>query len=378
MNIIIAPDKFRGSLDSAEVIRAISEGVAEVCPQADIHAFPLADGGEGTMEILTELAGDGVYIQKEVSDPLGRPVLAQYGYSRSSQMAFIEMAAASGLALLPPEAHNPMLTNTYGTGELILDAIENGASTILLGIGGSATTDAGIGMAAALGFRFFDEAGEAVPPIGGNMERISQIDAQRVDPRVAKVAFIIACDVGNPLYGPNGAAAVYGPQKGASDEMVLKLDRGLERINQVATTFFGTNVGLVPGAGAAGGLGAGCLWFLNGKLQEGVSLVMQQSGLPTLMAQADLVITGEGKVDVQTLEGKVVQGLANLCRENRVPMAVICGSLQLTSAQLDAAGITYAASIINRPMNLDAALEEAYDLVKHATIQMMRLFSFSR
>ncbi|WP_025762259.1 glycerate kinase [Dyadobacter tibetensis] len=377
MNIIVAPDKFKGSLSTFEVIEAISTGIRWVNPETIIHAVPMADGGEGTMQIMTE-ASKGTIQKVSVRDPLDRIIEAEYGYSKEQETAFIEMAAASGLHLLSRNEYNPLLTSTFGTGQIIQDALLKGAKKIVLGIGGSATTDAGIGMAAALGYRFYDDQDVEVLPIGGMMRNISKIDTSMVLPQLQQCKVVVACDVTNPLLGQEGAAAVYGPQKGASPEMIPLLEQGLERISNLAKEVFHMDIHQKPGSGAAGGLGAGCQWFLGGELQEGVKVIMELSNLENLIQSADLVITGEGRVDQQTLQGKVVKGLANLCNRNQVPLAVLCGSLSISAEELETAGITYASSILDKPMDLDTALSEASDLLTNATIQLVRLFSIAR
>lgn len=377
MNILVAPDKFRGSLEAAEVCDAIENGVRKAYPDAKITAIPLADGGEGTSKILTRQA-NGTDVTITVMDPLNRQVKATYGISEDHQVAFIEMAAASGLGLLSIEERNPLLTSTFGTGQLIVDALDRGVKKIILGIGGSATTDGGIGMAEALGYSFKDSEGHTLLPNGQSLEKIASIDKHNADPRLALISVIVACDVTNPLFGKEGAAFVYGPQKGADPEMVVRLDAGLENLTQTATRAFGRDVSLVPGAGAAGGLGAGCMWFLNAVLKDGISIVMEQCNIAALVSNADLVITGEGKVDEQTLAGKVVKGLAGLCKSHHVPLAVVCGTLQITPEQAKDAGMTYAVSVLNRPMDLNAAQSEAFQLVSDATFQLMRLFFFNR
>jgi glycerate kinase len=374
--ILVAPDKFRGSLEASEVCQSVEEGIRLAYPDAEIISVPLADGGEGTTRILTEQSG-GRFVRTRVHDPLGRSIVAQYGLSADGRTAFIEMAAASGLHLLRPEERNPLATSTYGTGELILHALDCGAQKIILGIGGSATTDAGTGMASALGYRFFDENGQIITPNGENLAGIKCIDSENRDSRLKQVEFIVACDVTNPLYGESGAAYVYGPQKGADQQMVSQLDGGLRNMAVVAAETFQKDVSRHQGAGAAGGLGAGAIWFLDATLREGVSIVMEQTGITAYIAKADLVITGEGKVDEQTLRGKVVLGLASLCRQNKVPLAVVCGTLMITPQQSMTAGISYAVSVLNRPMNLEQAEAGAYSLVRDATFHLVRLF-FSR
>ncbi|TLV01162.1 glycerate kinase [Dyadobacter luticola] len=373
MNILVAPDKFRGSLEATEVCLAIKVGILLAFPHANIITVPLADGGEGTSEILTRQAG-GEHITLTVSDPLGRKISAGYGFSSETQTAYIEMAAASGLNLLSPQERNPSLTSSYGTGELIRDALDRHAKKIVLGIGGSATTDGGIGMAAALGYRFYDDHHELLAPNGAALNSIRHIDISQVDERINFVSVTVACDVTNPLYGRRGAAYIYGPQKGADGPMLDSLDKGLKNLSDVATRTFGRNVSHEPGAGAAGGMGAGCMWFLHATLKDGVGIVMEQSNMTKLIAGSDLVITGEGKVDEQTLNGKVVKGLADMCGKFDVPLAVVCGTLQITPEQSRAAGITYLTSVLNRPMGLNVAEKEAFGLIKDATFNLVRLF----
>lgn len=377
MNILVAPDKFRGSLEAAEVCQAIKEGVLLAYPDANVTTVPLADGGEGTAQILTEQA-QGEFVTTKVNDPLGRDIAAAYGLSRDRQTAFIEMAAASGLALLSGNERNPLLTSTFGTGQLIIHALDQGVTKIILGIGGSATTDGGIGMAMALGFRIYDQNNTLLDPEGAALNHIARIETEGADKRLKNLQVTVACDVTNPLYGPNGAAYIYGPQKGADPDMVRVLDDGLKNLAKIASQTFDNDVSDYPGAGAAGGLGAGCLWFLNAVLKDGVSIVIEQSRIQERIVSADLVITGEGKVDSQTLSGKVVKGLADFCGMHHVPLAVVCGTLQITSEQARDAGITYATSVLNRPMDLDTAQHEAFGLVKDATFNLVRLFFANR
>ncbi|HEV7382752.1 MAG TPA: glycerate kinase, partial [Dyadobacter sp.] len=265
-------------------------------------------------------------------------------------------------------------TSTYGTGQLVRLAVERGVSKIILGIGGSATNDCGTGMAAALGYVFFDKKGKVLQPAGGNLHLVEHIDSTGVMPQLRHVTITVACDVTNPLYGEHGAAQVYGPQKGANQEMVTFLDHGLRHLATIASQKFNKDVSDIPGAGAAGGLGAGCLWFLNATLKNGVGIVMEQADIVSVIRTSDLVITGEGKVDQQTLKGKVVKGLADICNEYDVPLAVVCGTLQISAKETRDAGVTYATSILNAPMDLDAALLQAGQLVEEATFNLVRLF----
>ncbi len=376
MKIVIAPDKFRGSLEATDVCKAIDEGVMRAFPAAVTRSVPLADGGEGTARILTEYT-DGRFVPVDVHDPLGRIIGSTYGISGDGLTAFIEMSVASGLSLLSRDEYNPMLTSTYGTGQLIRHALDSGVAKIVLGIGGSATTDGGIGMAAALGYEFYDQNGDLLDPVGGSMIQIDRINTDKIDSRLQSKKIVVACDVTNELHGRFGAAYVYGPQKGADDGMVVSLDEGLKNLSRVASEKFEKDYSDYPGAGAAGGLGAGALWFLGAELHPGVNIVMEHTGLEGLVQEADLVISGEGKVDDQTLQGKVIKGLAVLCQKHSVPLAVVCGTLSISPEQAREAGITCAVSVLNKPTTLEQAQKEAFENIRDATFSLVRLF-FSR
>ncbi len=355
----------------------MTAGILLAFPHAKITAIPLADGGEGTAKALTLHAG-GKFVSLEVKDPLGRSREATYGLSADHKTAFIEMASASGLALLTERERNPDLTSSYGTGQLMADALDRGVENIILGIGGSATTDGGTGIAAALGYRFLDKTGQELAPNGENLRKINSVDASGVHPQLATVKIVVACDVTNPLHGEQGAAYIYGPQKGATPEQVVALDQGLRHLSLIATKTFGTDFSQSPGAGAAGGVGAGALWFLNATLQPGAAIVLQQTQIEMHIREADLVITGEGKMDQQTLSGKLVLGLADVCLRHKVPLAAVCGTLAVSPEELLPTGITYAVSAIDRPMSLEVAQREAFSLVRQATFQLVRLFFSSR
>lgn len=363
MKFLLAPDKFRGSLTAYEVCQAMSEGIREVIPKAEIVVLPMADGGEGTAEILTINAGGKMY-KAHVSDPLGRTIAAEYGLSANGKTAFIEMATASGLRLLSSEERNPLKTTTFGTGELIIKAVQQGADHIILGIGGSATTDGGIGMAAAMGWQFLDAEGRALPPTGESMVNIHQI-LPPIQPTDLSVE--VACDVTAPLYGTDGAALLYGPQKGADAEKVAQLEAGLQHLARVVERDFGVDIALVPGTGAAGGLGFGALFFLKAALKEGVKIVMEQTRFETHLNDTDLVLTGEGKIDGQTLQGKLIAGIAGAAQKRNIPVAALCGALMVSPADLQPLGITYAASILPCPMTLEEAIPYAYEGVRNST-----------
>ncbi len=320
--IVIAPDKFKGSLSGIEFCNIVEEELRENFKKLDIVKLPLADGGDGTVEIMNYYLGGNIR-QVEVTGPLNSKVLASYYYSPTMKVAFIEMAEASGIKLLNKNDFNPLNTSTYGTGELILDAINQGANHIILGIGGSATNDAGIGMAKALGFRFVDSNNKEVKGTGEDLINICSIDSSNINSKLKEIKFEIACDVNNPLYGTNGAAYIYAPQKGADIQMVKTLDKGLQNFNYIAKKQFNKDVQNVPGAGAAGGLGAGCILFLNATLNSGIDLMMEIAQFNKHISNADWIITGEGRLDKQTLSGKVISGIIKSITQQKV--AVFCG-----------------------------------------------------
>lgn len=371
MKILLAPDKFRGSLEAPQVCQAMTEGIAMVSPAIEVVSLPMADGGEGTLDLLLWYSG-GKKHQAKVHDPLGRIIEAEYGISADGKTAFIEMATASGLRLLSQEERNPLITNTLGTGELIKIALESCVENIILGIGGSATNDAGIGMAHALGWRFLDEKTQELAPIGENLVKIQQIILPKTT-QYTKVRTVVACDVTNPLYGENGAAHIYAPQKGANAEAVKELDKGLENIAMIIERDFGKDFAKVAGTGAAGGLGFGAMFFLEAQLQEGVKLLMDFCNFEQHLQGVQLIITGEGKIDGQTLQGKLIKGITDQAKKSNIPIAAICGTLDVSPTALQEMGINYAASILNRPMNLDDALKYGYEGVQNATFYLVNL-----
>ncbi|GAB3906341.1 glycerate kinase [Larkinella knui] len=370
MKILLAPDKFKGSLTARQVCDAMTEGVRLAHPDAEIVALPMADGGEGTAEILTLTTG-GEWITIPVADALGRTVQASYGISSDCRTAFIDMSQASGLRQLQRSEYNPLKASTFGTGQLIRDAISRGVTQLILGIGGSATNDAGIGMAAALGWQFLDKSGHPVQPCG---EALRQID-QLIPPALPlNLTVDVACDVTNPLYGPNGAAFIYGPQKGASAGEVEELDQGLRHLARVIHRHFGIDLADIPGAGAAGGLGAGALFFLKATLKEGVNVVMEQTHFAAHLQGTNLVLTGEGKMDHQTLQGKLISGIARQAQKAAVPTIALCGTLEASPDDIKALGLTAAFSVLTHPQSLDEALSSAYEAVSHTTFNVLRLF----
>ena len=363
MKIVVAPDKFKGSLTGLEFCIAVEEGIKDVLPNSDIVKTPLADGGDGTIEIL-DFHLTGEYIKVSVNDPLFRPIKASYFYIPSIQTAFIEMAEASGMKLLNTRDQNCMNTSTYGTGELILDAIQKGATNIVIGIGGSATNDCGIGMATALGFKFLDKSNNELKPIGRNLIKIESIDHSEVSKELKNVQFKVACDVTNPLYGENGAAYVYASQKGASAQEVELLDQGLRNIAKIIQDKFELDVQKIEGGGAAGGMGAGTRTFLNATLTSGIDLIKEMIDYDTLVKDADWIITGEGKLDHQTLSGKTIKGVIDSAKQNKTKVAAFCGASELNDKELKKFGISYLDEVMNYTNDLDDAITNSNEYVK--------------
>ncbi|MDZ7934344.1 MAG: glycerate kinase [Emticicia sp.] len=369
---MLAPDKFRGSLDAPQVCEAMTEGICMVSPEIEVVSLPMADGGEGTLDLLLWYSG-GKKQTAKVKDPLGRIIEAEYGLSADGKTAFIEMATASGLRLLKTEERNPLKTSTFGTGQLIKVVLESGVENIILGIGGSATTDAGIGMAAALGWQFLDENGKELSPIGENLIKVKNIKYP-VSNHQSPISIIVACDVTNPLFGENGAAHVYGHKKELINNAVEQLDEGLQNIAKIFERNFGKNYAQIAGTGAAGGLGFGTMAFLNAELKEGVKLLMDFCDFDTHLKDVNLIITGEGKIDNQTLQGKLIKGITNRATHAKIPIAAICGTLDVSPQELQEIGINYANSILNQPMNLDDALKYGYEGVRNATFYLVNLW----
>lgn len=359
MKFVLAPDKFKGSLTGMQFSKAVEESLKKVLPDSEILSLPLADGGDGTIEIL-EYHLNGKRINVQVNDPLFRLIEASYLYMDSIKTAFIEMASASGMALLKPEEQNCFYTTSLGTGDIILDAINKGAKTIILGIGGSATNDCGMGMASALGYQFEDVNGNQLRPIGKNLSKIHYINTNDVPEILNQIDFKVACDVINPLFGAQGAAYVYGPQKGASKEEIAHLDDGLKHISKLFVNQFGKAVESKKGAGAAGGMGAGTMVFLDAELKSGIDLVKDLIGFDKQIKNADWIITGEGKLDSQTLSGKTIQGVLASAKQHQISVAALCGSVSLSKAEANDFGISYSDSVINEAKNLDDAMKNSY------------------
>ena len=372
MKFVLAPDKYKGSLTAFEFCNAVEEGLIKALGNAEIIKMPLADGGDGTIDVVKHyLKGDIVKVQ--VNDPLFRTVEAQYLFSRETRISYIEMAEASGLKLLKEDEKNCMLTTTLGTGELIADALQKGAKEIILGIGGSATNDGGIGMASALGFRFLDENKAVLEPKGENLIHIKTIDSSQVNPLLKNVVVKVACDVTNPLYGKNGAAYIYASQKGASNEDLEALDNGLRNYSKIVQSQFGIAAQQIEGAGAAGGMGAGSVVFLNAQLTSGIDLIKELANFDTNIKGADWVITGEGKLDDQTLSGKTISGVIKSAKNQNIPVAALCGSVNISVEIQKKLGLTYAVSIVKGISDLEEAMASSYTNLVHAAYNFARI-----
>ncbi len=371
MKVVIAPQSFKGSISALDAAKAMEEGVRRVLPDVETVLVPVADGGDGTLETLVE-ATNGEIRSATVTGPIGKPVKAEWGALGDGETAMIEMARTSGLALLSLDERDPLRATTYGLGEVIREALDAGFRSFIVGIGGSATNDAGSGMAQALGVRLLDEAGNDLPPGGAALADLHRIDVSGLDDRAVGAQFSVACDVSNPLTGPEGASAVYGPQKGATPEIVAQLDAALENFAGVVERDIGTSINDVPGSGAAGGLGGGMMAFLDGSLRAGVDIVLDQVGLDEKLAGADLVITGEGQTDFQTVYNKAPIGVAWRARERGIPVVAVSGSLGQGFKDVHVEGIDAVASIVCAPMSLEEASTRAGELIADAVAEAMR------
>jgi len=373
MKIVIAPDSFKGSLTAFEVATSIQKGILKVDETIETVIVPMADGGEGTVQSLIDASG-GEIIELTVHDPLFREIKSFYGIMGDGVTAVIEMAAASGLPLLSPEERNPLKTTTYGTGELIKDALNRGCRKFIIGLGGSATNDGGCGMAQALGAKLLDENGSEIGMGGGELSKISSIDIKGIDSWIKNAVFLAACDVDNPLCGEKGASPVYGPQKGASEKDVIALDNGLLHFAQIVKQKLNLDIKDVPGAGAAGGLGAGVMIFLNAQLQRGIDIVTETTDLVGKMKGANLVITGEGRIDFQTGFGKTPFGVAQIAKEQNIPVIALAGSLGEGYKTLYEKGFGEIYSIMDESMSLKYAIENAAVLIENAVENIMRIW----
>jgi glycerate kinase len=374
MKIIIAPQGFKGNLTALEVARAIEEGIKRVVPHAKTTIKPMADGGEGTVQALVDATG-GEMMVTEVTGPLEERVTAHWGILSDKTTAVIEMAAASGLPLVPPEKRNPLVTTTYGTGELIRTALDHGCRKLIIGIGGSATNEGGAGMAQALGAKFLDARGEELPFGGAALARLEHIDVSNLDPRLADFDVTLASDVNNPLCGPRGASAIYGPQKGATPEMVKQLDAALAHYADVIQKDLGIDVRDVPGAGAAGGLGLGLMVFLKAKMVPVIDVVLKATKLVADLEGADLVFTAEGRIDRQSAMGKVPTGVALKAKEFGSPVIALAGEVADDYRVVYEQGIDAVLSIAPGPISLEQSMADAEKLIANAAECAMKLFT---
>lgn len=378
MKIVIAPDSYKESLSALEVASAIEQGFREIWPDADYVKLPVADGGEGTVEAMVA-ATAGRIVDVEVMGPLGEPTQAFYGLSGDARSAFIEMAAASGLEQVPPHRRDPLKTTSWGTGELIRHALDAGVEHIIIGLGGSATNDGGAGMVQALGAKLLNARHADIAQGGAALETLDRIDISQLDPRLAGCRIEVACDVTNPLTGKQGASAVFGPQKGATPEMIVRLDRALEHYAQLIARDLDVDVSTLAGGGAAGGMGAALYAFCGAQLRRGIEIVTDALHLDACVADADLVITGEGRIDSQTIHGKVPVGVANVAKRYNKPVVAIAGSLTADVGVVHEHGLDAVFSVIYCICTLDDALKNAEDNVRMtarnvaATIKIGRL-----
>jgi glycerate 2-kinase len=373
MKIVIAPDSFKGSMTAMEAASAIEEGVKRAHPEVKTVLMPMADGGEGTMTCLMQATG-GHYVKVNANGPLGNTVNATFGCLGHSKTCVIEMAEASGIALVDKNNLNPLEASTYGTGQLIKEALDQGYRHFILAIGGSATNDGGTGMLHALGMRFYDSTGSEITPVGKKLIDIKEIEVSDFDPRIQESTFLIASDVQNPLLGPTGATHVFGPQKGATPTMVKELEKGMENWAEQVYQQTGFHLHEHPGAGAAGGIGGAFLAFFSAKMERGIDVVIEATQFKESLDSTTLVLTGEGQVDYQTASGKTPMGVAQAAKEKEVPTIVFAGSVGAGIESLYEFGIKSVHSIVDRPMTLDEAIGRAPELLSKRVEQVMRTF----
>lgn len=357
VKIVIAIDAFKESVTSLQAGEAVRSGVLAVMPEANVDVFPLADGGEGTVEAMTTVL-EGQTISAQVTGPLGEQITAQYGIIPQQKIAVLEIQQAAGLMMVSQEKRNPMNTTTYGVGEIIRHAMDLGYRKFIVGLGGSATNDSGLGMLEALGFRFLDDQGSQVGPYGRDLEQVAHVDLSGADPRLQQCVFELACDVSNPLCGSNGASAVFGPQKGADPQMVSRLDKALGHFAEVTQRAVGKSLAEEPGAGAAGGLGFAFMSYLDTTLRPGIQTVIQAVGLEEAIKDADYVVTGEGRLDAQTAMGKAPMGIAQLAKKYRKTVIALAGSVLDSAAACNNVGIDSFFSVLQTPISLQEAMRE--------------------
>ena len=372
MRIVVAPDSYKGSVSALGVAQAMEWGIRRVFPDAEVRKIPIADGGEGTVEALVA-ATHGSLRRMDVTGPFGERIAAHWGILGDGQTAVVEMAAASGLPLVPEERRDPRIATTRGTGELLRAALDAGLREILIGIGGSATNDGGVGMAQSLGVKFLDADGRELPDGGAALSRLARIDLSGLDPRLKDCRITVACDVDNPLCGPRGASAVFGPQKGATPEIVAELDAALSHFSSIARQATGRAVAELPGAGAAGGLGAGLMFFSPAKLLPGVEIVLEAFNFVGVVEGAAFVMTGEGRTDFQTAFGKAPVGVAKVAKQCKVPVFCLSGGLGDGAGDVLAQGIDAVMSICDRPLTLDTCMKTGGALIESAAERLCRI-----
>ena len=372
MKIVIAPQGFKAGISGLEAAEAIARGVLTALPSAETVLAPVADGGDGTLNALVDATGGEVFTST-VTGPLGQPLEARWGVMGDGATAVVEMALASGLALLPQRRRNPRITTTAGTGEIVKEALDKGFTRIIVGLGGSATNDGGAGLASALGAQFLDSQGRILPPGGAALARLDRIETSGLHPALQDSTIIAATDVTNPLCGPEGASAVFGPQKGANPEMVQELDAALANYAQVVARHLGGDVSEQPGAGAAGGLGAGLMAFTGATLQPGIDMVCEVLNFDALLQGADLVITGEGRADHSTIFNKAPVGVARHANAQGVPTVLMAGSLGPGHEALHEHGLAAVVCIADRPMSFEASLSRSAELLESAAERTLRL-----
>lgn len=372
MKFVLAPDKFKNSLTGFDFCKAVSEGILQAAPHAVIDWCPLADGGDGTIDVINYYL-KAEKISKAVSDPFFEKIDSNFLYNAKDKIAFIEMAEASGMKVLGMRKPDCIKATSLGTGELIKCALLQGAKKIILGIGGSACNDAATGIAHALGYRFIAESGEELKPTGENLLKIHKIEDKQVIDGLKNVEFKIACDVDNPFYGKRGAAHVYSPQKGATKQQVELLDKGLEKLAGLLQEKFNIDVQQIPGAGAAGGVGGGARCFLNAQLISGIDMIIELSKFNNRIKDANYIITGEGILDSQTLDGKTIRGVIKSAKEYDIPVIALCGSVALDEKGLNALGVSAAFSIVKGISELDDALKNVFENLRFTAFNLARL-----
>ena len=373
MKIVIAPDSFKESLSASEVADAIEAGFVYVFPNAEIFKLPVADGGEGSTDALIS-ATQGHYFSTSVMGPMGEAIDASWGMLGNSQTAVVEVAKACGLSLVPLENRNPMIATSYGLGELILAAVDNGANHIIVGLGGSACNDGGAGMLQALGFRLLDFSGNQLNRGGGSLSSLTSIDSSAIDSRLQGIRFEVACDVDNPLLGPQGASVIFGPQKGADSEMIAQLDANLTHYSDIITSTIKKDVSEVPGSGAAGGIGSAFLAFLNAELKSGINIILDAIDFEHQIKGADLVITGEGRFDSQSIRGKAPIGVAKSAKRNRSLVFMIAGSVEDDERLIHKNDIDRVFSVVSKGLTLEKALANPSESITLTSIGAAKYF----